>query len=83
MSDASVQRYRKEGGVSGQMHRLLPEVRARALGAPQELGPLLGRPSSACFPPGSAGRYGRRSFQRSSAAACGPAELGKLGYLAL
>ena len=62
MSDASVQRYRKEGRVAEQLHRLLPEVRARALGAPLELRSLLGRPSSACFPPGGAGRCDRRSF---------------------
>ena len=62
MSDASVQRYRKEGRVAEQLHRLQSEARARALQAPAELRSLLGRPSSASFPPFAEGRHGRRSF---------------------
>ena len=62
MSDADVQRYRKEGRVSEQLHRLPPHVLARAMGAPARLRSLLGRPSSASFPPTAGGGCDRRSF---------------------
>jgi len=62
MSDAAVQRYRKEGRVSEQLHRLPRHVLARAMGAPARLRSLLGRPSSASFPPTAGGGGDRRSF---------------------
>ncbi|CAK0903488.1 unnamed protein product [Prorocentrum cordatum] len=62
MSDAAVQRYRKEGRVSEQLRRLPAPVLAKAMGAPARLRTLLGRPSNASFPPTAGRGSDRRSF---------------------
>ena len=62
MSDAAVQRCRKEGRVSEQLQRLPGHVLSRAMGAPARLRTLLGRPSSASFPPTAGPASDRRFF---------------------